>query len=60
MFSAFGSKVNLLKEAAETTIVGDGRPVPMAERDEMRHVHAGATTDEVLDRFGVPGRDQGC
>ncbi len=58
---AFGSKVNLLKEAAETTIVGDARPVPMAEREEMRHVHAGTTAEEVLDRFAAlvaarPGR----
>ena len=53
VFAAFGSKVNLLKEAAETTIVGDARPVPMAEREEMRHVHAGATAEEVLDRFAA-------
>lgn len=51
MFSAFGSKVNLLKEAAETTVVGDARPIPMAERTEMRHVHAGRTAGEVLDRL---------
>ena len=36
VFAAFGSKVNLLKEAAETTIVGDARAIPMAEREEMR------------------------
>ena len=51
VFAAFGSKVNLLKEAAETTIVGDSKAIPMAERAEMRHVHAGETPEEVLDRL---------
>jgi AcrR family transcriptional regulator len=51
VFAAFKSKVNLLKIAAETTIVGDAEPVPLAERPEMRHVHAGATAEEVLDRL---------
>jgi AcrR family transcriptional regulator len=51
VFAAFTSKVNLLKVAAETTIVGDADPVPLAERAEMRHVHAGATAGEVLDRL---------
>jgi AcrR family transcriptional regulator len=51
VFAVFGSKVNLLKEAAETTIVGDTETIPMAERDEMRHVHAGETAEEVLDRL---------
>lgn len=51
VFAAFGSKVNLLKEAVETTLVGDIEPVPMAQRAEMRHVHAGATAAEVLDRL---------
>lgn len=51
VFARFGSKVNLLKEAAESTIVGDAEPVPMAERPEMRHVHAGRTAEEVLDRL---------
>jgi AcrR family transcriptional regulator len=51
VFAAFGSKVNLLKEAAETTIVGDSEPVPMAQRPEMRYVHAGANAEQVLDRL---------
>ena len=51
VFAAFGSKVTLLKEAAETTIVGDAEAVPMADRPEMRHVHAGRTAGEVLDRL---------
>ena len=53
VFAAFGSKVNLLKEAAETTIVGDARAIPMAEREEMRRVHAGDTAEEVLDRLAA-------
>lgn len=58
VFAAFGTKVNLLKEAAETTIVGDAEAVPMAERLEMKHVQAGRTPEEVLDRFAelVVGR----
>ena len=51
VFAAFGSKVNLLKEAAETTIVGDLESVPMSERPEMRHVHAAPTAGELLDRL---------
>ena len=51
VFSAFGSKVNLLKEAAETTMVGDTEPIPMAQRPAMQHVRAGTTAEEVLDRF---------
>jgi AcrR family transcriptional regulator len=51
--AAFKSKVNLLKIAAETTIVGDTEPVPLHERPEMRHVNAGATAEEVLDRLAA-------
>ncbi len=51
VFAAFTSKVNLLKVAAETMLVGDAEPVPLHERPEMRHVHAAATAGEVLDRL---------
>jgi AcrR family transcriptional regulator len=51
VFAAFTSKVNLLKVAAETMIVGDAEPVPLHERPEMRHVYDGATAAEVLDRL---------
>jgi AcrR family transcriptional regulator len=51
VFSAYRSKVNLLRTAAETTIVGDAGPAPLHERPEMRHVHAGTTAEEVLDRL---------
>ncbi len=53
VFSGFTSKVNLLKEAAETTLVGDADPVPLHERPQMRHVHDGATADEVLLRLAA-------
>ena len=53
VFAGFKSKVNLLKVAAETMIVGDAEPVPLHERPEMRHVYAGATADELLDRLAA-------
>lgn len=53
VFAGFTSKVNLLKEAAETTIVGDADPVPLHERPQMRHVHEGATAEEVLGRLAA-------
>ena len=51
VFAGFTSKANLLKEATETTIVGDDEPVPLADRPQMKHVHAGATAEEVLLRL---------
>jgi AcrR family transcriptional regulator len=51
VFAGFTSKANLLKEATETTIVGDVEPVPLAERPQMKHVHAAATAEEVLLRL---------
>lgn len=53
VFSGFTSKVNLLKEAAETTLVGDADPVPLHERPQMRLVHEGATAEEVLLRLAA-------
>lgn len=51
VFSAYRSKVNLLRTAAETTIVGDAGPEPLHERPAMRHVYDGATAADVLDRL---------
>lgn len=51
VFAAFTSKVNLLKEAAETTVVGDAEAVPLAERPEMRRVYEAATEHEVIARL---------
>jgi AcrR family transcriptional regulator len=53
VFSGFGSKVNLLKEAVETTLVGDTSPVPLHERPAMRHVHDGPTAETVLSRLAT-------
>jgi AcrR family transcriptional regulator len=53
VFAGFRSKVNLLKEATETTLVGDAEPVPLAERPQMRHVHEGGTAREVLERLAA-------
>ncbi len=53
VFAGFGSKVNLLKEAMETALVGDVEAVPLAARPEMQHVHAGATAREVLARLAA-------
>lgn len=53
VFAGFTSKVNLLKEATETTLVGDAEPAPLHERPPMRHVHDGATAREVLLRLAT-------
>jgi AcrR family transcriptional regulator len=53
VFAGFSSKVNLLKEATESTLVGDADPVPLSERPPMRHVHEGRTAREVLERFAA-------
>jgi AcrR family transcriptional regulator len=53
VFAGFTSKVNLLKEAVETTLVGDAEPVPLHDRPQMRHVHEGATAEEVLLRLAA-------
>jgi AcrR family transcriptional regulator len=53
VFAGFTSKANLLKTAVETTLVGDLEPVPLAERPQMRHVHAGETAEEVLLRLAT-------
>jgi AcrR family transcriptional regulator len=53
VFTGFRSKVNLLRAAVETAIVGDDEPVALAERPAMRHVHEGATAREVLTRYAA-------
>lgn len=53
VFTGFKSKVNLLRAAVETALVGDDEPVPMAQRPAMRHVHTGATAQEVLSRYAA-------
>lgn len=53
VFSGFGSKATLLKEATESMLVGDDEPVPLAQRPQMRHVHAGASAHEVALRLAA-------
>ncbi len=53
VFAGFSSKVNLMKEAVETALVGDADPVPLHERPSMRHVHDGPTAEDVLDRLAA-------
>ncbi len=53
VFAHFGSKALLLKEAAETALVGDAQPVPLAQRPEMVHVREGRTPQEVIARFAA-------
>jgi AcrR family transcriptional regulator len=48
VFAGFKSKVNLLKEAVDTAIVGDDRALPLAARPLMRRVHEAATFDEAI------------
>jgi AcrR family transcriptional regulator len=51
VFAGFKSKVNLLKAAVDTAIVGDDRAVPLAARPLMRRVHEGQTFDAVVSRL---------
>lgn len=51
VFAGFTSKVNLLKEALDTAIVGDAEQIPLARRPVMRRVHEAATAAEVFDRM---------
>lgn len=53
VFAGFSSKVNLLKEAVETTLVGDTDPVPLHDRPAMQHVHDGPTAEDVLGRLAA-------
>jgi AcrR family transcriptional regulator len=59
VFAAFTSKANLLKEAAESTLVGDAEPVPLAERPQMRRVYGAASAVEVVERLGEFAADAG-
>lgn len=51
VFAQFGSKVQLLKEVAETALVGDLEPEPVAVRPRMVQVREAPTAGEVLDRL---------
>ena len=51
VFAGFKSKVNLLKEAVDTAIVGDTEDRPLRERPVLRRVHEARTPDEVVGRL---------
>lgn len=51
VFSGFGSKANLLKEAIETAVAGDAAAIPLADRTGLRRVHQAATAEEVIHLF---------
>lgn len=51
VFAQFGSKVQLLKEATETALVGDAEPEQVGDRPRMVYVREGPTAGEVLDRL---------
>ncbi len=53
VFAGFRSKVNLLKVATETALVGDAEPVPLGERPAMRRVHEGTSAQEVIERLAA-------
>jgi AcrR family transcriptional regulator len=57
VFAAFTSKANLLKEAAESTLVGDADPVPLAERPQMRRVYEAPSAAEVVTRLAAFAAD---
>ncbi|MGK5680571.1 TetR/AcrR family transcriptional regulator [Actinoplanes sp. URMC 104] len=51
VFARFQSKVNLLKLAVDTAIVGDEQEEPLAARPVMRRVREAATFAEVVERL---------
>src|SRR5260370_21567429 len=40
VYAAFGTKVNLLKNAIDVSLAGDHAPVPMTSRDDVRQMIA--------------------
>jgi AcrR family transcriptional regulator len=40
VYKAFGNKAGLLKSVFDMAIAGDDEPVPMVERDEIKHIQA--------------------
>jgi AcrR family transcriptional regulator len=48
VFSAFGSKANLLKEAFDVRLAGDDKPVSLAERPETERILAHTDPDALL------------
>jgi AcrR family transcriptional regulator len=64
VFGGFASKLNLLKQALDTAIVGDTDEVALHERPSLRLVHEAATAGEAYERLAdafaeVTGRAYG-
>jgi AcrR family transcriptional regulator len=51
VFAGFGSKVNLLKEAVDTAIVGDTAAVPLADRPAFQRIVDSRTAEDVVRRY---------
>ncbi|MBG0567082.1 TetR/AcrR family transcriptional regulator [Actinoplanes aureus] len=51
VFAGFTAKINLLKQAVDTAIVGDSDDVPLAMRSAMQRVHQAATAHEAFERL---------
>jgi AcrR family transcriptional regulator len=47
IYTGFGSKKALLRDAADTSVVGDADPIPFADRPEFRQFGEGATGDRI-------------
>lgn len=45
VYSGFGSKAELLKQAIDVAVVGDIAPVPLADRDDFQRLAAGTVTE---------------
>ena len=51
VFAGFKSKVNLLKEAVDTSIAGDAEDRPLRDRPVLQRIHQAGTFDEVVERL---------
>ncbi len=53
VYNAFGTKADLLKRLYDVRIVGDDRPIPLADRSEVRQLEQDADPIRFLDGFGA-------
>jgi AcrR family transcriptional regulator len=56
VYNAFGTKQGLLKAAYDVALVGDDRPVPLAERPEVRRLYALDDASALLQGYARLGR----
>lgn len=47
VYSNFGSKAELLRQALDVAVVGDTAAIPLADRTEFRELHDGTASDRV-------------